>query len=425
MYGVETHICVSTRPSQSLWNVHYSRNFSLGKSLILTINQLTFKIMSRKFSLYRLATVIIWIVMGTGVLIAQKATVIDLTKHWGKEENFLLSGVATSIRYVPLETRKECYISNAYQCNIRVTKNYFFIVPRSEPIMIFDRSGKFIRKVGSIGEGPTEVTGFFSYVINETDQWIAVFKPSNSSVLFYSFNGKMIREFPVDKSAFKLTSDPVGNLIVLAMDTQKEILGNTRLIYMNPAGQELKRVELYKTYNLNKRLSMRNYLSIKWETDGSFQVVEAPFTQIYKWYQNGSWEMTTTIQTGEVGEIQSIKPFGDYYLIMGSNPYVNYFVASSENAEVSHCSFAIDAPGGPDISGLYNDLDGGMPILPGYVFSSHEFVTLLDASSLIDYSKGNVTTFGGKAPEIKQSFKDMAAKLTLEDNPVVAVVRMK
>jgi hypothetical protein len=50
---------------------------------------------------------------------------------------------------------------------------------------------------------------------------------------------------------------------------------------------------------------------------------------------------------------------------------------------------------------------------------------IYDAGHLIDYAKGEMPTYGGRAPEMRQSFKDMAAKLTYEDNPVVVLLNLK
>jgi hypothetical protein len=76
-----------------------------------------------------------------------------------------------------------------------------------------------------------------------------------------------------------------------------------------------------------------------------------------------------------------------------------------------------------DLSGLYNDLDGGLPFLPNSI-QDNEMAAMFDASHLIDYGKGEMSTYGGKAPKIHQSFKDMASKLTYEDNSVVVIVTL-
>ena len=56
---------------------------------------------------------------------------------------------------------------------------------------------------------------------------------------------------------------------------------------------------------------------------------------------------------------------------------------------------------------------------------NNQVATIFDASHLIDYAKGELAIYGGKAPKMQQSFRDTAAKLTYEDNPVVVVVTLK
>jgi len=351
--------------------------------------------------------------------------IIDLSSHWNKEENYSLSKISHSISYIPLETKEECFIPNAYECSVRVSDNHIFIVPRMKPMMIFDRKGKFLGKVGSIGEGPSEVITISSYVANEKDQWIAIFKPSNSSVLMYSFNGRLIRDFPVDKSIVRLIGDPEGNLIGLSIDIQNKTIGDSRMIYLSPTGQEIRRTEMFSSPDLKSRILMSDALRIRWEKDGLIRVYEAPFDKIYQRNKRGNWETLPGFNPGEIAYIQQIQETADYYFIVAANQGDYFFIASKVTGEVAHCSFAIETKAGPDIPGLMNDLDGGLPIWPRSNNSDKEIVTLFDANTLIDCAKGKLETYGGMAPKVQESFRKMASGLTYEDNPVVAVVTLK
>jgi hypothetical protein len=290
-------------------------------------------------------------------------------------------------------------------------------------MMIFSRAGKFLGKVVSIGEGPGEVLSISSYVVNEGDQWIAVFKSSDSSVLMFSFDGKLLRDFPVDKSIVRLVGDPEGNMIGLSIDINDKTIGDSRLIYLSPSGQEIRRVDLFKSPDLKSRLSMTDALRIRWEKDGSIRIQEAPFDKIYQRDKHGNWDILPGFNPGEMAEIQQIQETKDYYFILATNPGLHYFVASKETGEVSGCSFLIEAAG-PDICGIYNDLDGGLPFWPKSRIGEKELVSMFDATTLIDCALGKLETYGGIAPKVKESFRKMVAGLTYEDNPVVAVVTL-
>jgi len=345
--------------------------------------------------------------------------------RWTIKEDFFLSEMAKSIRYIPLETREECYIPNAWQCKLQATEQHFFVVPKDQPILVFDNKGKFQGKIGSIGEGPGEVVRINSFVINEKEGWLAIFNPANSSALIYSLQGELIREFPVDKSIVRLIPDSKNRMVALSVDIQDEIVGDSRLIYLSPEGKELQRIELYKTTHLKERLSMTDAMQVLWEDNGSITVFEAPFNNIYMRNTEGSWESLPGFNPGEAGHINSVRVYGNYCLIYATNPEMHFFIASRETGKVTHCSTLIESSHGPDFTGMLNDLDGGLLFWPKASVSGRTLVSLYDAPVLIDYAQGKMSFYEGQIPEIHQSFKDMAAKLSIEDNPVVAVVTMK
>lgn len=61
-----------------------------------------------------------------------------------------------SVRFVPLETKTECLMGGLKQ--IQVTDSFIFVVTakRKGQVMMFDRNGKFLRKIGRYGKGPGE-----------------------------------------------------------------------------------------------------------------------------------------------------------------------------------------------------------------------------------------------------------------------------
>jgi hypothetical protein len=145
---------------------------------------------------------------------------IDLSDHWLKEENFPLSQLGSSIVYIPLETRSDCYIPNAYQCSFRMTPFHFFVIPNGKPVMVFDRNGKFQGTIGSIGKGPREVISIHSYVIHDDgpNGWFAIYNPTGPTVMIFSMAGRLIREFHVDKNIRKIMGCPEGNIVGLSID---------------------------------------------------------------------------------------------------------------------------------------------------------------------------------------------------------------
>ena len=92
-----------------------------------------------------------------------------------------LSDIADEVQYIPLETNSECILSKGY--TIVPTKDYFFIADGEKPLFVFDREGKFVRKIGKVGKGPGEFhngnqfhidggPGYFPSKKFKEDDWI-------------------------------------------------------------------------------------------------------------------------------------------------------------------------------------------------------------------------------------------------------------
>lgn len=377
--------------------------------------------------MFRKPTLILIPILFSGLLACSNHSTpyreIDLSDEWMKEEHFPLSEIAKTVRYIPLETDTACFFS-ASRCGLIVSENYFYLIPRNKPLMIFRKSGEFRGSVGSIGQGPGEVQEIGSIVVNEKENWIAIFNPAHASVLLHSYEGELIREFPVDKSITRLMPGPDGQLIGLSIDIQDQTIGDSRLIFLEPSGQEIKRIEMYKTNRLKERLAMSDGLKIRWLGESEMAVFEHPFDQYCTRDKSGEWALYPFIKAGNLGEVNGISFMKDYCLITVHDPGVQFFVASMATGEVTHCSTLIDMAG-PDLTGMINDLDGGLPFWPRQVVGDKLAFAVYDASTLIDYAQGNLSYYCGTPPEMKSSFKQMAAALLHEDNPVIVMVTLK
>ncbi len=63
------------------------------------------------------------------------------------------------------------------------------------PFRLFDRkSGKFIRKIGSVGRGPGEYTGLYDWMIDEANDRVYLVPFADSRILEYTLSGKYIGE---------------------------------------------------------------------------------------------------------------------------------------------------------------------------------------------------------------------------------------
>ncbi len=75
-----------------------------------------------------------------------------------------ISNVASRIEYIQLETTPASLISNIDKIQTKDGKMYILDI-RSSSLLVFDMSGKFIRKIGNKGNGPGEHIGIHDFVL--------------------------------------------------------------------------------------------------------------------------------------------------------------------------------------------------------------------------------------------------------------------
>ena len=83
--------------------------------------------------------------------------VIDVETAIQNPQELLLTDLGETLTYIPLETTDESLVKLGSGSKMTVTKQYIFIGEDQSPILCFDRgTGKFLRTIGSIGQGPGE-----------------------------------------------------------------------------------------------------------------------------------------------------------------------------------------------------------------------------------------------------------------------------
>ncbi len=118
-------------------------------------------------------------------------TVLDLSQDINVESKLTLSQIATDINYTKLESNPDCFINRIDQYSI--TDNYILIYDQSPPkVLLFDRQGKFIRKIGNIGKGPGEYNRPSDVHISRDEKFILVM--DWLKVMRFGFDGKLIGE---------------------------------------------------------------------------------------------------------------------------------------------------------------------------------------------------------------------------------------
>ena len=111
---------------------------------------------------------------------------IDIKKNFKNIETVNLSKIGKELSYLPLETSPQCLIQEIDK--ILFSKSFIFVNDTRNRLLQFDKSGKFIRQIGSQGRGPAEYLFAYDFCINEYTNEIYIF--CLDKMLVFSFEGE-------------------------------------------------------------------------------------------------------------------------------------------------------------------------------------------------------------------------------------------
>ena len=104
-----------------------------------------------------------------------------------------LSEIAETITAIELELTDESLIHPKYIKRI-ILSDDMVIIAQTSNIFIFNRNGKFIRSIGSKGQGPGEYMEIRNMAFDEKNK--RLFVNSNTEIICYDLQGKVIKESP-------------------------------------------------------------------------------------------------------------------------------------------------------------------------------------------------------------------------------------
>jgi hypothetical protein len=126
----------------------------------------------------------------------------DIVKN---KREIKLSEFASDAEIIQLENIPEALLGTFE--NLEFTKDYIFIMCWNQPILQFSRTGKFVRKIGSIGKGPGEYGFCLKLSIDENGERIYI-HTTEQSIMVFNFDGEYLKtiNFPALECIIILTA---------------------------------------------------------------------------------------------------------------------------------------------------------------------------------------------------------------------------
>ncbi len=124
-----------------------------------------------------------------------KFFIVDYESILNNKSTVSLSELADDIEYIPLETNEKCLLRSTAKYHFT---DEFIFVNNIEYILQFDRTGKFIKQIGTPGRGPGEI-GLIRIlsVLNEQKQLVVQTNWARK-LYYFSYDGDFLKSVKVD-----------------------------------------------------------------------------------------------------------------------------------------------------------------------------------------------------------------------------------
>lgn len=346
------------------------------------------------------------------------------------DNQMLLSELSDEITYIPLETNESCLLSRI--SDFIVSRNYLFIND-SRIIYQFDKSGNFIRQVGSSGKGPGEHGRNIKFSIDDFNEEIIVLSHPTIMNIFDIKSGKFKRSFPVKLDISNFSVYPEGKIIFLTRDVHARFLESTiNEIYISDNNGNL--IDSVANYTrLKNRSNSVAFSSSYIENDDLFYIYNYHDTLFHltKYFEKKAYavfKLTKEIKREEllIEPIQNKVQYPDFLWIQRILENQKYFFISlqkgfSIGTEPNIYKIVFDKKSGKieTISGITDNINTGLDFWPKWKMND----ILIDyyyPYQIIDYYESTK----GKNKHSRELL-NIINNIKEGDNPVMVFVKGK
>lgn len=350
-----------------------------------------------------------------------------------------LSEIADNVTYIPLDKTFPLGLIYKYE----FVNNSIYLSAKDIGILVYNRDGKFLRRIGKIGRGPGEyIFPVFFTVDNKTETTYVL--DSGGIIKVYSKTGRFLRNL-----SLKDYGESTDNI---------NLFDSKLLVHYMVQFPETKYdwIVLDSLGNLlrSKNMTIQS-ITTKWgESGGTYKYENKmhywnPFNDtVFSILPNLSYKASFLIKPGEYrfpkSDFKAFEQLTKYmhlYRIFETqkfiiikyvfNKKINIVLIDKSNQKsfLMNLEPESNIPGSDLVGGISNDFDGGLLFLPNnyFVENSREFCSgfvnpyriKLHVSS-IEFKNSNP-----KHLNKKKEFELLADSLTETDNKLIMVVRLK
>ena len=385
--------------------------------------------------------------------------VIPLASAVGNYSVLNLSEYATEIRYIPLETKDSVLIGVIRQ--IVYENERILILDYSSNCFLFDNNGKFLCKIGQMGQGPEDYISIGQVSIHENLIYLIGF----DKMLIYDIDGHLVGTNNLLSDDISAEYDRMGSGMVVPLKKDTFVMNVCRMMGYYP------KAILFETYQSGVKLikEYQNYIKIDKLPPGIMSSDELGIMYSYKdevrifkiindtvfsigksmemkdafIFDLGKYKPTLSFIEGKEARdnrfdyskkfitLRNIFESNNYLFIdfnfgnhspepierisSGGNPYTANYMYSVFNKFTGELILMKQHIKGK--FGFKNDLDNGPVIWPHSVSSKNELVTYISVEEYLDYYD--------KIENPTLQMSEIAKNARMDDNQILIIAKLK
>ena len=364
---------------------------------------------------------------------------IDINPTLQPKGSLMLSDLVEQIEYIPLETKNNCIVGNIVYFD--VSENYIVVYDQSSEVFLFRRTGRFVAKIGSRGQGPGEYLQPNGVFIDELKN--CVYVQDYRKLLMYDFAGKHLNTFSYNDRIswifFHHNNQFISGTISVLSNEDYYVYGIWDST-MNLVKQEVKGalVEIKENRSSHVGIPISRYIY-----QGYLHLKESVLNDtIYLLNKNNEFIPKYIINCGRYSMTQEMKGDADNFFrnmarVIGGMCFFetsNFLLASYQyNKKWIPCYYDKKANKllyfNSD-EGILDDFTGGIDFVFVSFFTyarqkNNELYSFHNAYNLLNkYDKQNKLTPKGPAESV-QKVQSLLENLDPEDNPVLIIATLK
>lgn len=368
---------------------------------------------------------------------------VKINPFTDKETKLYLSDLASEVKYIKLETKPECMISDIDK--VLTDKGNVFVSTYSQGtdrrLYLFSDDGKFVRQFGKQGRGPGEYSSITDFTIDKTNK-IIYFIDSMGTLFVYEYNGKLVRTEKADFRPDRIIY--LDNKLFMIQAWPKYFLNHGYAVTIREvAGKKADIIVLSRSYlnisGYGKAPYVYGNMSLREEGTNSVSLFDAKFDTLYHISAKGEVlpeyifsleDIMPQMLLSSEEYLKSYKSYNSYSSLMETDKYLIFEVWTYKK---SAFLYFFDKTNGQLLKHntdfgkqyIYNDIDGGFSFHPGGIAESNTLYSVVNASRLKSKAENPGINQAIKNEQAHKNLLTMIKSADLNDNPVLMLVKLK